>query len=342
MTFLACVQSKLEPDAYRSGDDFAAWVLEQTQRALEARDPSEPALVAFPELIGLPLAFFLDRPVKTSSAQEVALELLRESWLEALMLGVRHGRLLPANLLLPRALEVFAAFKWAFSRAARETNAFIVAGSAFLPGIESEAARGTFLADARVQNLSLMFAPSGQIVSRQAKINLTGGLESSLGLARGRLEDLLVARLPFANVSTLICFDAFFERALERADALGVQILVQPSANAARWDGPWTADPSLTEGVEWWRRGPALMIQGRVNIRYCLNPMLVGHLFDLEFEGRSSIAINRASNMTSNMTSNAILEPDPLTVINKEMPHENLVAVAASTTDFAVVSTRAS
>jgi hypothetical protein len=335
MTFLACVQSKLEPEAYGTGDDFAAWVLEQTQSALEARDPNEAALVAFPELIGLPLAFFLERHVKASSAQEAALELLRESWFEALTLGVRHGRLLPANLLLPRALEVFAAFKWAFSRAARETNSFIVAGSAFLPGIEDEAARGVFLADARVQNLSFTFAPSGLIVSRQPKINLTKGLESNLGLARGRLEDLLITRLPFADVSTLvctlICFDAFFERALERADGLGAQILVQPSANAARWDGPWSSDPSLTEGVEWWRRGPASKIQGRVNIRYCLNPMLVGRLFELEFEGRSSIAANGS------------LEPDPPMVTKKQvLPHENLIAVADSATAFAIVSARVS
>ena len=333
MTFLACVQSKLEPEAYRSGDDFAAWVLEQTQRALEAHDPSEAALVAFPELIGLPLAFYLDRQVRASTAQEAALGLLCESWLEALTLGVRHGRLLPANLFLPRALEVFAAFKWAFSRAARETNSFIVAGSAFLPGIEDEAARGTFLSDARVQNTSLMFAPSGLIVSRQPKINLTGGLESNLGLARGRPEELLVTRTPFGSISTLICFDAFFERALERADALGTQILVQPSANAARWDGPWSADPSLNEGVEWWRRGPASQIQGRVNIRYCLNPMLVGRLFDLEFEGRSSISINR--------TLNGGLEPGPPMDAKKQvLPHENLVAVADSATDFAIVSVR--
>jgi predicted amidohydrolase len=340
MTFLACVQSKLELEAYQSGDDFATWVLEQTQSALEARDPSEAALLAFPELIGLPLAFFLERQVKANSAQVAALELLRESWAEALGLGVRHGRLLPANLLLPRALEVFAAFKWAFSRAARETNSFIVAGSAFLPGIEDEAARDTFLTDARVQNLSFTFAPSGLIVSRQPKINLTKGLESNLGLARGRLEDLLVTRLPFADVSTLICFDAFFERALERADALGAQILIQPSANAARWDGPWSADPSLTEGVEWWRRGPASKIQGRVNIRYCLNPMLVGRLFELEFEGRSSIAVNEAVNGTISASS---LEPDLSMAAKKQvLPHENLVAVADSASEFAIVSARVS
>ena len=338
MTFVACVQSKLESDAYRSSDDFAAWILEQSQRALQARDPHEPALVAFPELIGLPLAFFLERHLEANSAQQAALGLLRESWFEAIGLGLRHGRLLPANLFLPGALEVFAAFQLAFSSAARETNSFIVAGSAFLPGIESEAARGVFLADARVQNVSMMFAPSGRIVSRQAKIHLTKGLESMLGLATARSEDLLVTRTPFADVATLVCFDAFFERDLERADALGAQILVQPSANAARWDGPWSADPSLTEGVEWWRRGPASGIQRRVNIRACLNPMLVGKLFDLEFEGRSSIAINRALGPES--VGPGSLGPGLLGPGSVGFPHENLIAVAASSSHFEIVHAR--
>jgi predicted amidohydrolase len=352
MAFLACVQSKLELDAYRSSDDFAAWILEQTHSALEARDPSEAALVAFPELIGLPLAFFLDRPSGSGSqvfsaqhvsaqhlsaqhvsAQQAALGLLRESWFEAISLGLRHGRLLPANLLLPGALEVFATFELAFSRAARETNAFIVAGSAFLPGIESEAARGVFLSDARVQNLSMMFAPSGRIVSRQAKIHLTKGLESMLGLATARPEDLLVTRTPVAAVATLICFDAFFERDLERADALGAQILVQPSANAARWDGPWSADSSLVEGVEWWRRGPASSIQGRVNVRACLNPMLVGKLFELEFEGRSSIAVNRG--LVPERVGPERVGPEFV-----GLPHENLIAVATSSDQFEVVHAR--
>ena len=94
-------------------------------------------------------------------------------------------------------------------------------------------------------------------------------------------------------ITTLICFDAFFETLLERTDALGTRILVQPSANAARWDGPWSADDTLIEGTEWLRRGPVTRIQGRTNLRCVVNPMLTGSLLDVSFEGRSSIAINR-------------------------------------------------
>ena len=298
MPFLACVQTKLEADAYRSTPDFAAWVLEQTRQALRERDPNAPALVAFPELIGLPLAFYLDRSVnhpvtRATTARQAALELARDAWRDTLRLGLRGGRLAAASLLLPNALEVHAAFVRAFAATARETNSFIVAGSAFLPGVEDEAARGLHLADARVQNVSYTFAPSGLILGRQAKINLTAGLERQLGLSTARLEDLVVLHTPLGRLSTLICYDAFFERALERADGLGAQILVQPSANAARWDGPWSADATRVEGEEWLRRGPAERLQGRVNLRHALNPMLVGRLFDIEFEGRSSISSNR-------------------------------------------------
>ena len=297
MPFLACVQSKLEPDAYRSTEAFSAWILEQTRQALEHRNPAEPALVAFPELIGLPLVFWLERSVnhpanRAGSVREAALALARDTWLEALRLGVQHRNLSPSSFLLPNALEVYTALKTAFANAARTTNSFIVAGSSFLPGVEDEAAKGLHLADGRVQNVSYLFAPSGLIVGRQGKINLTAGLEGQLGLSKARLEDLSVVHTPFARICTLICYDAFFERALERTDGLGADILVQPSANAARWDGPWSADANRIEGEEWLQRGPVTRIQGRVNLRYCLNPMLVGKLYDLEFEGRSSISVN--------------------------------------------------
>ena len=79
------------------------------------------------------------------------------------------------------------------------------------------------------------FAPSGKIVLRSPKLNLTAGLEKLVGLSRGRLEDVTAAVTPLGRVATLICYDGFFERALEKTDSVGAQIIVQPSANAALW-----------------------------------------------------------------------------------------------------------
>ena len=160
-----------------------------------------------------------------------------------------------SSFILPRATRLFEVFVKAFSNAARETNSFISAGSSFLPGVEIEAAKGLHLGDGRVQNVSFLFAPSGKIVLRSPKLNLTAGLEKLVGLSRGRLEDVAAAVTPLGRVATLICYDGFFERALEKADSVGADIVVQPSANAALWNGAWSGDASKIEGQEWLARG---------------------------------------------------------------------------------------
>ncbi len=294
VAFLACVQSKLELDAYVSSLAFETWILEQVKLALESRDSHEAALVAFPELIGLPLLFFLERQVNAGKVQDAALELARESWLDALKFGWQFQNFSASSFILPRATRLFEVFVKAFSNAARETNSFIAAGSSFLPGVELEAAKGLHLADGRVQNVSFLFAPSGKILTRSPKLNLTAGLEKLVGLSRGRLEDMAAAVTALGRIATLICYDGFFERIVEKADSLGTEIIVQPSANAALWNGAWSADASKIEGQEWLARGIMHGIQDRMNIRYALNPMLVGKLFDLVFEGRSSISTNQS------------------------------------------------
>jgi Carbon-nitrogen hydrolase len=287
MVYLAAVQSKLEPNAYSSAVSFQTWILEQVKTALVSRDPTVPALVAFPELIGLPLLFFLEQQTKAVSVQEAALELFKAHWLEGLKLGWRHPRL--SSLILPRAVAMHKALLNAFGLAARECNAYIVAGSSFLPFIDEEAALGVHISDTRVQNVSYLFAANGRLISRNAKIHLTKGLESRLGLFSARFEDWLPTQTSLGSVGTLVCYDAFFDSSIQKADATGTQILVQPSANAGAWLGAWSADKKLIEGQEWVARGAIKRIQDCENIKAVVNPMLVGKLFELEFEGCSSI-----------------------------------------------------
>jgi predicted amidohydrolase len=288
------VQTKLELDAYLSARAFKAWILGQVKLALESRDSGEVALVAFPELIGLPLLFFLERQVTAGKVQDAALELARESWLAALKLGLQYQNFSPSAFILPRASRLFEVLVNAFSSAAKTSNSFIAAGSSFLPGVEVEAAKGLHLADGRVQNVSFLFAPSGKILLRSPKLNLTAGLEKMVGLSSGRLEDVAAAVTPLGRVTTLICYDGFFERALEKADA------------------------SKIEGQEWLARGVMHGIQERINIRYALNPMMVGKFLDLEFEGRSSISANQS-------------------LVQTQTP---ILSIASSHTDFEIITAR--
>jgi hypothetical protein len=308
--YLAAVQTKLEPDAYRSGAAFSAWITEQTARALEGRDPAEPGLVAFPELIGLPLLFHLERRPTALTVREAALEVVREHWLEALRSSVHHQHFRFSSLILPRAVEIHEILRNAFSRAARSLDAHIVAGSAFLPRVDQEAARGAHISDPRVQNVSYLFAPSGHLLERSAKVNLTAGLESQLGLSRAHPSDISSARTALGGVTTLVCLDAFYDSLVAKADAHGSSILVQPSANAAAWEGPWSADRSRIEGEEWLARGLPHLLQRRSHLRYGVNPMLVGNLFDLEFQGCSHISANTA--LTGHATAILEIAPSPV------------------------------
>lgn len=326
--FLAAVQTRLQVEPYRSAGAFSDWVLAQARAALRERDPAEPAVVGFPELVGLGLLLFLGRPDDGArTVVEAAVSLAREGWREAMLAGLRHGNLGLSALVLPRARRVHEAYLGAFARVARELDVTVVAGTAFLPTVELEAALGVHVAGGRVRNVAYTLAPGGTLVARTPKLNLTAGLERRLGLARGRPEEVLAPLTPAGRVVALVCYDAFFETLLERADALGAGVLVQPSANARAWDGPWSADASLVEGTEWVARGPLARLGGRANLRYVVNPMLVGSLLDLRFEGRSAIAANRA------------LEPG---VADRALVPggRGVIASAGSATDFEVVTAR--
>lgn len=89
-------------------------------------------------------------------------------------------------------------------------------------------------------------------------------------------------------MSILICLDGFFERHLARLDALGAEVLLQPSANPAPWDRPWPQDPRRKEGEVWLSSARGRLL-GRENLRLLLNPMLNGRLLGLTLEGQSGL-----------------------------------------------------
>lgn len=293
---LAAVQAQQRFEHYVAESAFAAWIDRLTAAAVADRGGAEGALVCFPETIGLPLSLILDYADRVRAAPTAAAavgRILAAEW-PAILRAVLEGHLGPAAFWAARSARVGPVYLRAFTEAARRHRAWISSGSAFLPRREREAAKGEFW-KGPVYNLSFLLSPAGQVVAQAAKVNLTGGRESRLGLTRAQPHEIRAAQLPFGKVATLICYDAFFESLVEIADAQGAAFLLQPSANHAPWEGPWSADSKLVEGQEWWNRGLPRLLQGRVNLRYGVNAMLVGSLFDLAPEGRSSIVESGAS-----------------------------------------------
>ena len=291
---LIAVQARTRLSNYRSPRAFAAWILELSERAVEDLDDA-PKLLAFPETIGLPLLLTLEHYAEVSRRIHLpgaALSLLRREWRSVLRAAVSHRAVGPQAFFVAQALPAYRAYVEAFAGAARRTRATIVAGSSFLPHIENEASRGLHIVGGRVQNVAYTFAPTGSILGRSGKRYLTRGLESRLGLSRAPPENLRVLHTPAGRVGVALCLDGFYSSVLETFDGLGAEIVVQPSANYAPWTRRWPPDESYSEGEAWLSLGLRAGLRERQTIRYGVNPMLVGEMFDLRAEGRTSIVVN--------------------------------------------------
>lgn len=291
---LIAVQAELRLPNYRSLEAFAAWILDLSLRAVEGLDGA-PKLLAFPETIGLPLLLTLGHYADVSRHTRLtnaALTVLRREWRDVVRAAVTYKALGPQALFVARALPAYRAYVGAFSEAARQTGATIVAGSSFLPLVENEASRGLHVADGRVYNVAYTFGPTGTVLGRSAKQYLTAGRESRLGLSRAAPASLNVLETPVGRVGVALCLDGFYSSVLATLDGMGAQIITQPSANYAPWTRRWPPDESYSEGEAWLSLGLRQGVRGRQNIRYGVNPMLVGSMFDLQAEGRSNIVAN--------------------------------------------------
>lgn len=251
-------------------------------------------VVAYPETIGLPLLFALGEGAQAAAGSTARALLARagRDWRALVVAAWRQRRFGPGALYLSQAVAAHQAYVAAFSEAARVANATVVAGSIFLPRVEREAARGLHVSDGRVYNVAYTFSPEGRILGRTPKVYLTPGSERRAGLSRAPLEALMALHTPAGRVGVALCLDAFFPTVIERYDGQGAWLLVQPSANGAPWERRWPADPALFEGEAWLQRGLRAQLQGRTNLRYGLNPMLVGEVLDRRPRGRSSIVAN--------------------------------------------------
>ena len=289
---LIAVQAAMQLSDYESAQSFEAKILELTRRAVAGLDDA-PKLVAFPETIGFPLLALgeYEAVSRMSRMSDVMRYLLGRYWREVLRAAWRWRVVGLGALHLQRALPAYLAYKGAFSKAARTYGVTIVAGSHFLPHIEEEATRGVHIAGKRVHNVAYSFSPTGSVINRSSKRYLTPGAESRAGLSRSG-EPIGSFETPVGRVGVAICLDGFYSSVVEHLDGLGAQVVVQPSANHAPWDRRWPADPSLFEGEAWLRKGLRSQLQERLHLRYGVNPMMVGDVWDLSPRGRSSLLAN--------------------------------------------------
>jgi predicted amidohydrolase len=293
---LAAVQVEWSPALYASEGAFRERMV-ALARAAVAEAGEGPRLVAFPELIGLPLLLTAAGDQDAVRAPDVVTALGRLARRDAgrwLRTAWRTRRLGASAFYGTYAVEAYRMWHDTFAAAARASGAVVVAGSAFLPDVDEEPSLGWFVRDPAVHNAALTFAPGGRLVARTAKVHLTPGAERRAGLRRGRIDDLHPITTGVGRVGVAVCLDGFHERVLATLDGRGAQVVVQPSANDADWERAWPRDPGRSEGDAWIGEGLRARIQGRSSLRYGVNPMLVGDVLGLRPRGRSNIVVNLA------------------------------------------------
>ena len=306
---LVAVQADMRLEHYRSPEAFRRKIFQLCDQAC-ALCSDAPSLLAFPEMLGMPLLFTVGEAAAYNHVQALAedyadyadvaacssvfsawLKLLSKYWRALLRTAWRQrcgGRSAWYAL---RAPEAYRLYYQTFAEAAQHFQVTLVAGTGWWPRLEHEASRGWHIADVRSTNSALSFSPYGRLLDRSHKQQLMPAEARQAGLYPSPTPPQTFVS-PLGRMGLAICLDGFYDSILSRLDALAATIVVQPSANHAPWHAAWPANAQLEEGQAWLRYGLRAGLQNRLHLRYGVNPMLVGQLWDLETQGRSSIVSN--------------------------------------------------
>jgi predicted amidohydrolase len=148
-------------------------------------------------------------------------------------------------------------------------------------------------------NACYIWGPDGEEIGSSRKVNLVDlEREEFLDLAPEDLKNVVAYDLPFGKVAIAISLDAFVPSYVGHLNSLGAQIVLQNDANPGRWvvlqpksDHIMPSDGSPIWQPEEWRDSTIRMVEHPdfANIQYNVCPMIVGNLFDIVFDGQSSI-----------------------------------------------------
>jgi predicted amidohydrolase len=139
-------------------------------------------------------------------------------------------------------------------------------------------------------NLALVFGPDGRIIGRQVKAYLTPiELPSQLDLKPGSIAGVRAIPTPAGRLGIATSKDAWMPDVLDRLEADGAQLLVQPEFFVGDTVGPggmWAPDNLKAAGY-----ADVLRHQGMAAV---VLPSMTGNLFDFSADAQSHIAVQPA------------------------------------------------
>lgn len=142
---------------------------------------------------------------------------------------------------------------------------------------------GWEFSDAEVYNSAFVFDPSGELLFKQDKVSLTQ-MEIDLGISGGETSRVSSFALEGKRFGIAISLDAFVPKYISRLE--DADVILQPDANPGKWNsmlgnGRWQPEE--------WMDSAYYITQRMERVKHVVNPMMVGKLLDVAFEGQSSI-----------------------------------------------------
>lgn len=290
------VQPQWRASDFYSASRFERWLRAQLELSRPHLSRELPNLVVLTELNGLLLLLRGGQLAALSGRFSLAAALMFTLHLPAALPIMLRERVSPIRALgLARSEVSTAIYLRACQRLAREYGVYLVCGSA---PTAQYVRRGRRLqrASSALDNQTHLFDPSGQLIGCASKVYLThdeekGGLDLSLSLSPAPLHNLRVFPTPAGDLGAAISLDAFKNDVIAHLAAQGCTVLLQPDANASPWTAPEGLPPDpkhLRDQPEAWLES-SWQVTASSRIPYAVNPMVVGNLLDMTFDGQSAI-----------------------------------------------------
>lgn len=265
--------------------------------------PNRPNVLVLGEVLGLPAAFTGQRAhlARRAATAQMAMSEMAVGLLPRLLRCRRMwpGISLPRALLLAATDALYRPFAETLSRLAARHRTYLVA-TTLAPQVRRsddprEIARwgvrgapSVYLPTRpEVYNAALVFGPDGALLERVNKVYLTSSEREMLDVTPGLLSEVRAIPTAAGRLGVAISLDAFTPEYLRHLDALDVEIVLQPDAN----DQPWAAASKTWEWqpAEWLNSVLGSIQPIYSHLRYNICAMQTGNLFDIVFDGQSSI-----------------------------------------------------
>ncbi len=292
---------------YAEMEDYAtfckAWDDVVRTEVLPCLADDKPNLLVFPENATLAGAFIGSRGAEGRAATETlpAFVSLFGTYADPLSYyGGRYPVASPNALLVISVTDTLHRAFQTFPEMARQYGVYVAVSSDFAPAELSQdpddiaalsdpdlsEVESVYVAtEGAAYNWGLYFGPDGEEIGRVAKSYLVPAEEDLLNLTHGALEQSRPVALPFARTGMVISKDAWMPGLLERLDALGANVMLQPEAFSGwaveEFEGDWLPDIVRQSG---WAH-----TQRHAGFRHNVTPCIKGNLLDLVFDCQSHV-----------------------------------------------------